>query len=240
MKNYNLEEVLNKLKSKTSKKYFESSKNFGVTGKGRLGVSVPNIRKIGKEIGTNHNLALELWETKIPEAMILASIIGDAKKLISKDADIWVLQIQDWDVCDMLCMNLLEKTSYALEKINKWYKSDKEFVKRTAYALIACLAWHNKEANDTYFIKFFPIIKEGVTDDRNFVRKAVNWALRNIGKKNLNLNREAIKFAREIEKIENKTAKWIATDALKELQSKIIQDRLKKLYEKQKNNLPRI
>ncbi len=141
--------------------------------------------------------------------------------------DDWVKDINSWDICDQVCMNLFEKTPLAWKKILDWSKREEEFIKRTAFALIACLAWHDKDAEDPKFIKLFPVIERGAVDERNFVKKAVNWALRNIGKRNRNLNRAAIKVAKEMLRINSKVARWIASDALRELESKAVQGRLR-------------
>jgi len=139
-----------------------------------------------------------------------------------------VKDIDSWDVCDQVCMNLFEKTPLAWKKIIDWSSREEEFVKRTAFSLIACLAWHDKKASDENLIELLPVIMRGATDERNFVKKAVNWALRNIGKRNLNLNEAAINTAKEIQQLESKAARWIASDALRELQSEAIQTRLKR------------
>ena len=202
---------------------------FGMRGEKRLGVSIPELRKMAKIIGKDHKLALKLWSTKIPEAMILASMVDDHEKVTEQQMENWVKDINSWDVCDQLCMNLFEKVPFIIKKIKDWSKREEEFVKRTAYSLIACLAWHDKESSDEKFIYFVPIIKNGATDERNFVKKAVNWALRNIGKRNTNLNKIAIKVAREIQQIDSKTARWIASDAIRELTSEKIQKRIKSI-----------
>jgi 3-methyladenine DNA glycosylase AlkD len=194
----------------------------------RLGVSVPDMRKIAKEVGKDHGLALALWTTGIPEAKIVASMIDEPEKLTEEQMEAWVTGINSWDICDQVCMNLFEKTPLAWKKIRDWAERDEEFVRRTAFSLIAGLAWHNKEVEDGKFIELFPVIKQGATDERNFVKKAVNWALRNIGKRNPNLNKAALKAAKEIQQIDCKTAHWVASNALKELESKAVQRRLRK------------
>jgi 3-methyladenine DNA glycosylase AlkD len=136
--------------------------------------------------------------------------------------------INSWDVCDQVCMNLFEKNQLAWQKIADWSEREEEFVKRTAFSLIACLAWHDKKASDEKFIELFPVIIRGATDERNFVKKAVNWALRNIGKRNLNLNEAAINIAKEIKRLDSKAARWIAADAIRELESDAIQSRLRR------------
>jgi 3-methyladenine DNA glycosylase AlkD len=194
----------------------------------RLGVSVPDMRKLAKEIGKDHKLALDLWRTGIAEARIVAGMVGDPAKLTEEQMEDWVKGINSWDVCDQVCMNLFEKNQLAWRKILDWSEREEEFVKRTAFSLIACLAWHDKKASDEKFIELLPVIIRGATDERNFVKKAVNWALRNIGKRNLNLNRAAINAAKEIQRLDSKAARWIASDAIRELESEGIQSRLKR------------
>ena len=200
---------------------------FGIAVERRLGVSVPDMRKLAKEIGMDHKLALELWRTGIAEARIVAGMIGDPARLTEKQMEEWVKDIDSWDVCDQVCMNLFEKAELAWNKIIDWSEREEEFVKRTAFSLIACLAWHDKKASDEKFIDLLPVITRAATDERNFVRKAVNWALRNIGKRNLCLNQAAIDTAREIQRLDSRAAHWIAADAIRELESKAVQSRLK-------------
>ena len=223
-----VEEVFEKLKAKARPDQLEGMARYGMVAERRLGVSVPDMRKIAKELGKDHELALELWKTGILEARIVAAMIDEPEKLTEKQMEEWVKGINSWDVCDQVCMNLFEKTPLAWKKILDWSKREEEFVKRTAFALIACLAWHDKKAEDEKFIKLFPVIKHGATDERNFVKKAVNWALRNIGKRNPNLNKAAIKAAKEIQGIGSKAARWIASNAIRELESEAVQRRLRK------------
>ena len=223
-----VEEVLKKLKAKARPDQLEGMARYGMVAERRLGVSVPDMRKIAKELGRDHKLALELWKKGIPEARILAAMIDEPENLTEKQMENWVKDINSWDVCDQVCANLFEKTSLAWKKILDWSEREEEFVKRTAFALIACLAWHDKEAEDEKFIKLFPVIRRGATDERNFVKKAVNWALRNIGKRNPNLNKTAIKAAKEIQRIDSKASRWIASDAIRELESESVQRRLRK------------
>ena len=223
-----LGEVLDKLTKKAKSDQLEGMARFGIVGDQRMGVSVPDMRKIAKEIGKDHQLALELWDTGIPEAMIVAGMVAEPDKLTEIQMEDWVVDINSWDVCDQVCMNLFEKSAYVEQKIYEWSEREEEFVKRTAFALIACLAWHDKDASDQEFTKYFPVIKNGSTDDRNFVKKAVNWALRNIGKRNVELNKAALQVAREIQVIDSKSARWIASNAIRELESDKVQARLKK------------
>jgi len=223
-----VEEVMELLQSKAKQDQLEGMARFAIVGETRLGVSVPDMRKIAKSIGKDHQLALDLWDTGVPEGMIVAGMIAEPDKLTEQEMEDWVVDINSWDVCDQVCMNLFEKSPLAEKKIYDWSLREEEFVKRTAYALIACLAWHDKAASDDDFIKFFPVIVSGATDDRNFVKKAVNWALRNIGKRNQALNKAALNVAYEIKEIDSKSARWIASDAIRELESEKIQERLMK------------
>ncbi len=193
---------------------------FGINPKNTLGVSVPNIRKIAKEAGKDHQLAQALWQTGIHEAKILASMVDEVEKVTAKQMDDWITKFDSWDVCDQVCLNLFDKTGIAFQKAIAWTKNKKEFERRAGFALMSCLAWHDKNAPDEKFLKFFPAIKLAVTDERNYVKKAVNWALRQIGKRNKNLRTQAIKLAQQIQKIDSRSAKWIAADALRELNKK--------------------
>jgi len=223
-----IEDVMQKLRRKAKPDQLQGMAKYGMAIEKRLGLSIPELRKLAKEIGKNHDLALELWKTEIDEARILAAMIDDPLKLTEAQMEDWVKGINSWDVCDQVCMNLFEKSPLAWKKIHDWSKREEEFVKRTAFSLLACLAWHDKKAKDEQFTAFFPSIKQGATDERNFVKKAVNWALRNIGKRNQNLNKAVIDAAREIRQLDSKAARWIATDAIKELESEAVQRRLKR------------
>ena len=161
------------------------------------------------------------------EMGFMAFHVDNPKEVTEKQMDSWVKEFNSWDICDSCCMHLFDRTPYAYKKAFEWAKSEKEFIRRASFALIASLAIHDKEAPDAKLEKFLPLIKKYSTDERNFVRKAVNWALRQIGKRNLSLNKKAIKVAKEIKKIDSKAARWIAADALRELTSPEQQKRLK-------------
>jgi len=223
-----VEEVLERLKGMARPDQLEGMAKYGMVVERRLGVSIPSLRRVAKELGQDHKLALELWKTGIAEARLVAAMTDDPEKLTEGQMEDWVKGINSWDVCDQVCMNLFEKVPLAWKKIIDWSEREEEFVKRAAFALIACLAWHDKKAKDEKFIKLFPVIIRGATDERNFVKKAVNWALRNIGKRNLNLNKAAINTAREIQQIDSKAARWIASDTIRELESEAVRRRLKR------------
>ena len=223
-----VKDVLDKLQSKARPEQLRGMAKYGMAVEQRLGVSVPDMRKLAKEIGKDHKLALDLWRTGIAEARIVAGMIGDPARLTEEQMEEWVKGIDSWDVCDQVCMNLFEKNQLAWKKIVDWSEREEEFVKRTAFSLIACLAWHDKKASDEKFIELLPVIMRGATDERNFVKKAVNWALRNIGKRNIKLNEAAINTAKEIQRLDSKAAHWIAADAIRELESDAIQSKLRR------------
>ena len=216
----NYSETIKTLKSLSNAHNVEGMKRFGINGKVMLGVSNSDLYPIAKEIGKNHELALKLWESGIQESRTLASFIDDPKLVTENQMEKWVNDFDNWAVCDSVCMHLFDRTSLVHKKIKDWVKDEKEFVRRAGFVLMACLAVHDKKMPDKEFIKFFPTIKKYSTDERNFVRKAVNWALRQIGKRNETLRKASIKLGKEIEKIDSKSARWIAKDALRELESK--------------------
>jgi 3-methyladenine DNA glycosylase AlkD len=219
--------VLDRLHSKARPEQLQGMAKYGMTVQRRLGVSVPDMRKLAKEIGRDQRLALDLWRTGIAEARIVAAMVDDPAELTEEQMEDWVKDIDSWDVCDQTCMNLFEKSPLVWKKVHDWSLREEEFVKRAAFALIACLAWHDKTASDEKFTELLPVIIRGARDERNFVKKAVNWALRNIGKRNLNLNQAAINAAQEIKQLDSKAARWIAADAIKELESEAVQRRWK-------------
>jgi 3-methyladenine DNA glycosylase AlkD len=223
-----VKDVMTKLRSKARPDQLAGMARYGMAIEQRLGVSVPDMRKLAKEIGKDHKLALELWKTGIAEARMVAAMIDEPDKLTEGQMEDWVKDFNSWDVCDQVCMNLFEKNRLAWKKIVDWSEREEEFVKRTAFSLIACVAWHDKKSSDEKFIELLPIIIKGATDERNFVKKAVNWALRTIGKKNLNLNKAAIDAAKEIQRLDSKAARWVASDTLRELQGDAVQARLRR------------
>ena len=223
-----LTEVMDKLTALADPEQLNGMSRYGITVEKRLGVKIPQLRQIAKQSGKDHELALALWETSISEAMILASMVDLPEQVSEAQMEAWALDFNSWDVCDQVCMNLFEKTPLAWQKIEDWSQREEEYVKRAAYALIACLAWHDKQAPDEQFIDLLPLIKSGASDDRNYVKKAVSWALRNIGKRNSNLNAVALQTAQDLKAIESKPARWIGSDALRDLTSEATSRRLEK------------
>ena len=222
------DEILKRLKSMSNPKAVEGMVRFGINPENTYGVSIPNLRKMAKEVEKNHSLAQQLWNSKIHEARILAGMIDEPNQVTKEQMDAWIKDFDSWDVCDQCCMNLFSKTPMAWEKAIEWTKREKEFEKRAGFVLMACLAWYDKESPDKKFLVFLPAIKQEANDNRNYVKKAVNWALRNIGKRNLHLNKKAIETAKEIQKMDSRSAKWIAADAIRELTSEAVQERLQK------------
>ncbi len=221
------EEIISKLKSLSNPEAVKGMARYGINPKNNLGISIYKLRPIAKEIGKDHELALKLWDSGIHDARLLACFIEDPTKVTGEQMDSWAKDFDSWDVCDQACTSLFDLTSLAWIKVVEWAERDEEFVKRGAFSLIAGLAVHDKKASDKKFERFFPLIKKHSIDDRNYVKKSVNWALRNIGKRNLGLNKQMIKLSEEILKIDSKSAKWIARDALRELTSEKIQIRLR-------------
>jgi len=221
------EEIIKKLNSLKNPKNAAGMARFGIRPKTKvLGVNIPKLREIAKQVGKSHELALKLFDSKIHEARILAGFIEEPENITEKQFEKWVKTFDSWDVVDQVCSNCLDKTKFARKKIFELAKRKEEFVKRTAFTLMCCLAVHDKKMPDKEFVKFFPLIKKASIDERNFVKKAVNWALRQIGKRNKNLHKEAIKLAKEIEKIDSKPAKWIASGAIRELTNKKYKERI--------------
>jgi 3-methyladenine DNA glycosylase AlkD len=218
-------QILKKLKSQANPQNVAGMTRFGINPQKTYGINLPVLRKMAKEIGRDHRLALKLWDSGIHEARILASMIDEAEKVSEKQMEKWVKDLDSWDVCDQVCSNLFDKTEFAYQKAFEWSKRKEEFIKRAGFVLMAALSVHDKEAKDKKFEQFFPIIKKEVDDKRNFVKKAVNWSLRQIGKRNSVLNKKAIVVAKEIQKMDFQSAKWIANDALRELKSEAIQKR---------------
>ena len=200
--------------------------HFGINADHALGVHIPEIRKIAKSIGKDHALALDLWRSQIKEARILASMVDDPGMVTESQMEIWCSTFDSWDLCDQCCSNLFDKTQFAYSKAAQWSKRNEEYVKRAGFALMACLAVHDKAADDARFVGFLAMIQRESWDERNFVKKAVNWALRQIGKRNVRLNKEALACAKLIRQVDSPSAKWIASDAIRELSSKAVLGRL--------------
>lgn len=224
----NFNDIIKKLKDVSNPDAVEGMARFGITPENTFGVSIPNLRNIAKETKKNHALAQQLWKSGFRETMILASMVDEPEMVTDEQMEKWVLDFDYWEICDQCCMNLFEKTGFAYEKAIEWSLRDEQFVKRAGFVLMARLAVSDKKADDSRFEQFFPMMLREADDERNFVKKAVNWALRQIGKRNLALNVKAIETAKEMQGIDSKSARWIASDAIRELSGEVVQKRLRK------------
>jgi 3-methyladenine DNA glycosylase AlkD len=213
-------EVMNKLKALGSPENVAGMARFGIQPKNAYGVSAPAVRRLAKEIGTDHRLAQQLWRSGNHDARGLAALIDDSAAVDAQQMEGWAKDFDSWAVVDGACNNLFRKTAFAHRKAIEWAKREEEYVKRAGFSMMACLAVHDKQAPDAQFLRFLAIVKRKSTDERNFVKKAVNWALRQIGKRNLRLRQAAIRTAKQIQRLDSKAARWIAADALRELTSK--------------------
>jgi 3-methyladenine DNA glycosylase AlkD len=220
--------VLRELKNLADPKVREKMAYFGVNVPKAHGISVPLLHALARRVGRNHELAEEIWATGIHEARILATLIAEPSKVTSAQMERWVREFDSWDVVDAACCYLYAQAAPAWVKVNQWSWRRKEFEKRAAFSLAAYLSYKDKTAANARFERFLRVIEREACDERNFVRKAVNWALRNIGKRNPRLNRAAILTAERIRRQRSRSARWIAADALRELRSDAVQRRLRR------------
>jgi 3-methyladenine DNA glycosylase AlkD len=223
---WTVQAALAELKLHGEQRNVEGMARFGIRAEVVLGVAKPTMDLIAKKIGRNHDLGLGLWETGIHDAKLLGMLISGAERVTVRQMERWVKGFDNWDVCDGTCCHLFVFSKPAWSRAKIWTKRKREFEKRAGFALAAYLAIHDKKAKDAAFRPFLKAIEREAWDERNFVRKAVNWALRNIGKRNRRLNREAIAAAERIRKEGTKAGRWIAADALRELRSEAVQKRL--------------
>jgi len=221
-------EVIKELKKYYNPKNIEGMKRYGIKADKAFGLNTPTMYAIAKRIGKNHELALELWATGYHEARHIAAMIEDPKLVTKSQMNKWVKDFNSWDIVDGTCSNLFRKTPYAIEKILEWCEKKEEYIRRAGFSLICYVAVHDKKRDDKDFLQFLPLIKKHSIDERNFVKKAVNWALRTIGKRSKFLNKEALKLAKEIKALDSKSARWIANDAIRELTNPKILARIKR------------
>jgi len=219
-------EIITHLKKKGSQRNRDGMAAFGINVERAYGVPIPELRRLAKNIGPHHAMAMDLWRSKVHEARILAGYIEDPLRVSERQMEEWARDFDSWDVCDQVCSSLFDKTDMAHRKAVEWSGRKEEYVKRAGFVLMATLAVHDKRANAAAFEKFFPLMVREAADDRNYVMKAVNWALRQIGKRSLSLNRRAIEVAKKIATQDSPSAKWIASNALRELESEAVQKRL--------------
>jgi 3-methyladenine DNA glycosylase AlkD len=218
--------VIDRLISMANPANVEGMARYGINSQNTLGVPMPVLRGLAREIKQDHSLAMQLWESGIHEARILAGLVADPRQLDEQLMERWAHDFDSWDICDQVCSNLFDKSLLAYTKAVEWSSRQPEFVKRAGFVLMAALAVHDKKAPDSAFKPFFPLILGAATDERNFVKKAVNWALRGLGKRNRALNIQAIETAEQIARLDSKAARWVAADALRELTGEKVRSRL--------------
>jgi 3-methyladenine DNA glycosylase AlkD len=211
------EEILRRLIAMADPHAVAGMARYGINPTNTLGVSVRELRRMAREIGRDHQVAKRLWDSGVHEARILACLIDEPALVTGAQMERWVKALDSWDVCDQCCGNLFGKTPLAYRKAAEWGRRDEEFVRRAGFVMMARLAVHDKLASDRKFLRFLPMIQRASTDDRNFVKKAVNWALRQIGKRSPVLHQEALKTARTIQCRDSRAARWIAAGAIREL-----------------------
>jgi 3-methyladenine DNA glycosylase AlkD len=221
-----VELILEELRSQANPENVAGMQRYGINPMGTLGVSMPVLRQVARRIGVDHTLALQLWDSGVHEARILAGLVADPALLSEAQMEAWAADFDSWDVCDQVCSNLFDRSPLALCKAIEWSRRDEPFVKRAGFVIMAALAVHDKRMPDEQFEAFLVLIEDSAHDDRNYVKKAVNWALRGIGKRNDRLNRLAIECAGRIHTQESISARWVAGDALRELRSEKIQFKL--------------
>jgi 3-methyladenine DNA glycosylase AlkD len=223
-----VEHVIDELRRRGNSKAVAGMLRFGIQTAMALGVSTPQLRDLARKVGTPHELAEKLWKTGIHEARILASMIDDPAKVSEDQMEKWAADFDSWDVVDGCCGNLFDSTRFAVRKAHEWSERKEEYVKRAGFVLMAEMAVHDENASDKTFLDFLPVIVREASDERNFVKKAVNWALRQIGKRNAILNAAAIKTCAEIKDSDSRSGKWIAADAIRELTSAPVKKKLAK------------
>ena len=223
-----VDSVLTWLKRHSSKATRDGMARYGIPSDNASGVSVADIRDLGKRLGRKHQLALALWDTGFYEARMLAPFIDEPARVTSAQMDRWCRDFDSWAICDAVCFHLFDKTPHAWAKITKWSNRREEFVKRAAFALLASVALHDKTAPDAPFLKSFSLIERAATDNRNFVKKAVSWALRGIGKRNPALHSAAVKLTRRLGDSPHPAARWTGRDALRDLATPATSRRIKR------------
>ena len=220
-------EIIQLLKSKENPTNLTGMARYGINTDKAFGINLPTLRAIAKGLGRNHELALELWKTGYHEARLIAAFIDEPTKVTIHQMNEWARDFDSWDVCDQACSTLFDKTPFAYDMAHTWSKEKSEFVKRAGFVMMAALAVHDKKSPDEKLLQFLPVIERESHDERNFVRKAVNWALRQIGKRSWFLRGCAIVTGEKIAQQGSKNARWIAADALRELHDPKITARIK-------------
>jgi 3-methyladenine DNA glycosylase AlkD len=224
------EDILREMRALARADKVAGMERFGIRATTALGLTVPQVRKLARGIGRDQALAEELWASGVHEARWLASLIAEPSRITKRTADAWTRDMNSWDVCDACCCNLFDRMPFVWERIPRWAASKREYVRRTAFATLACAAVHDKRAEDARFQEGLALIEKYAFDERNFVRKAVNWALRNIGKRNEKLLSAAVDCAYRLRQQNTPSARWIAADALREFRAKFGEERVRRKF----------
>lgn len=224
---HTLDEVVAKLRALENKDRLAGKAHFGINVDKALGLSMPEIRGVAKGVTKDHQLAEALWQTDLHETRLIASMVDHPKWVTEDQMERWVLDFDSWDVCDQTCGELFDKTPFVTKKIHDWSARPEEYVKRAGFAMIAWQAVHDKKRKDQDFLQYLPLIKREATDSRNFVKKAVNWGLRQIGKRSAGLHPHALATAQTLAGSNDKTARWIGADAVRELSLDKVRERLR-------------
>jgi len=221
-------DVVRTLERMGDRSRLEGMARFGIDTGRAVGVTVTELRRVARDLGRDHELAAALWASGVHEARLLASLVDEPGLVSEAQMEAWVADLDSWDVCDGVCGNLFDRTPFALDKAVEWSNREPEFEKRAAFALMASAAVHRKDLPDATFASLLPVIRAQATDDRNYVKKAVSWALRQIGKRSTGLNSKAIRTSEQIERIDSRAARWVPRDAWRELRGDAVQARLRK------------
>jgi 3-methyladenine DNA glycosylase AlkD len=221
-------DVVRALERMGDRSRLEGMARFGIDTTRAVGVTVTELRRFARDLGHDHELAAALWASGVHEARLLASLVDEPAMVSEAQMEAWVADLDSWDVCDGVCGNLFDRTPFALDKAVEWSGREPEFEKRAAFALMASAAVHRKDLPDAAFASLLPVIRAQAIDERNYVKKAVSWALRQIGKRSSGLNSRAVRTAEQIERSDSLAARWVARDAQRELRSDAVQARLRK------------
>ena len=213
------EDIIAQLQAEADPKVVAGMYRVGINPRGTLSIPIPELQKLARSIGKDHALALELWASGIHEARILAAMVDDVAKLTDDQMDRWAEAFNSWDVCDQVCKYLLARSPLAAEKARDWAGHSGQFVKRAAFAIMADLAVNDTKAPDSLFLEFLELAEREADDDRNYVKKATSWAVRQIGKRNAVLNAAALAAATRMKDKGGAAAKWVAQDVVRELES---------------------
>jgi 3-methyladenine DNA glycosylase AlkD len=230
-----LRKLLGELRSRKNQRNIEGMARYGIVSKEVLGIPLTELRAVAKRIGRDHALSAQLWKSGIFETRMLAALIEEPEKVTRPQMERYALRFDNWALCDCWCSVVFDKTPHAWDMAVRWSKRREEYVKRAGFVIMAALSVHDKKAKDEEFVKFLPLIRREASDGRNIVKKGVNWALRQIGKRSLRLNAPALATAREISLLPSPAAKWVASDAIRELSSGPV---LARLRAKKKTNAP--